>query len=474
MQWLIVYDSGTKPGAGYGLTYPSGGWNGPVLALGGVGGFMAGMLSSATQAGANSGPGVLLQVKIDDGQPATMLSGTNFSNYAIVNFSYEPLNYDPATNELMVSHTKNMAVADVITLSNAQNVLVGLPREDGTSMYLEVHPQEPSFQQLLIACGVSALKKERAIHAARVDRSGDRGMARVTANEKNPVPSGTSYAKDTFSSKSDTVTDQTAGLMWTKRDSGLAATWNDADQYCSKLQTGGYSDWRLPESSELNTLYDPANKTKICEEAKGVSECNSVGIRPEITINSFSIWSRTNGHDIAMPDWAPEGPVARTKKIFDFFNGTILDRTYNYGDKEVNGALCVRSTTDVKADVPAAPKIDPPSTATQSHSPGIHDFSVSRQEVNVGESVVVSFQVWPPPGESMVRADLWMADDLQGHPNGWRRIDGRSLSGSNSAQVEFQNRLKKPGNYWFGVHAITSANREAHEDQPIKVTVRPR
>ncbi len=54
-------------------------------------------------------------------------------------------------------------------------------------------------------------------------------------------------------------TDPATGLMWTKKDSGVASqlNWAQAANYCRGLQLDGYSNWRLPTIGELQGIYDP-------------------------------------------------------------------------------------------------------------------------------------------------------------------------------------------------------------------------
>ena len=50
-----------------------------------------------------------------------------------------------------------------------------------------------------------------------------------------------------------TVTDSTTGLMWQKETNPRMAP-KAAETYCEKLTVGGYTDWRLPNIKELNTI----------------------------------------------------------------------------------------------------------------------------------------------------------------------------------------------------------------------------
>ncbi|MBI5428265.1 MAG: DUF1566 domain-containing protein [Nitrospinae bacterium] len=52
------------------------------------------------------------------------------------------------------------------------------------------------------------------------------------------------------------VIDGKSGLAWAREDSwsqlGKCLTWLDAQDYVKNLQTGGFSDWRLPTMEELS------------------------------------------------------------------------------------------------------------------------------------------------------------------------------------------------------------------------------
>jgi hypothetical protein len=60
---------------------------------------------------------------------------------------------------------------------------------------------------------------------------------------------GEEIIKDTFNFK-----------MWQRSDGGPPRTWDEANQYCSELTTGGYADWRLPSITESETII---NYTRI-------------------------------------------------------------------------------------------------------------------------------------------------------------------------------------------------------------------
>jgi hypothetical protein len=52
------------------------------------------------------------------------------------------------------------------------------------------------------------------------------------------------------------VLDNLTGLMWA-RDAGMMKTnWAAGVSYCTNLSYGGYSDWRMPNRQEIDSLLD--------------------------------------------------------------------------------------------------------------------------------------------------------------------------------------------------------------------------
>ena len=53
-----------------------------------------------------------------------------------------------------------------------------------------------------------------------------------------------------------TISDHFTGLMWQKVPATDTLTWEKAIQYAEKLSLAGFSDWRLPNIKELNSIND--------------------------------------------------------------------------------------------------------------------------------------------------------------------------------------------------------------------------
>lgn len=72
----------------------------------------------------------------------------------------------------------------------------------------------------------------------------------------------------------DLVVDDQTGLIW--QDNGKAKTikrdWVGAKAYCRNLSFAGYSDWRLPDIKELQSIVDiKRHKPAIAESFKSVA-----------------------------------------------------------------------------------------------------------------------------------------------------------------------------------------------------------
>ncbi|MEM0965516.1 MAG: DUF1566 domain-containing protein [Verrucomicrobiota bacterium] len=65
------------------------------------------------------------------------------------------------------------------------------------------------------------------------------------------------YGVNQFEDNGDgTVTDTATGLMWSQRDSGKGLDWKGALEMAEESEFAGYSDWRLPNAKELQSIVD--------------------------------------------------------------------------------------------------------------------------------------------------------------------------------------------------------------------------
>ena len=71
------------------------------------------------------------------------------------------------------------------------------------------------------------------------------------------VRGNTAYGENNFLDNGDgTITDDATGLMWMQNDNGEGLNWEDALNYVDNFEFAGYSDWRLPNAKELQSIVD--------------------------------------------------------------------------------------------------------------------------------------------------------------------------------------------------------------------------
>lgn len=65
------------------------------------------------------------------------------------------------------------------------------------------------------------------------------------------------YSINNFEDNGDeTISDLATGLMWQKTDDGISRNWEEALKYAEDLKLSDYSDWRLPNAKELQSIVD--------------------------------------------------------------------------------------------------------------------------------------------------------------------------------------------------------------------------
>lgn len=94
------------------------------------------------------------------------------------------------------------------------------------------------------------------------------------------VRGNTTYGINDFQNKSDgTITDKATGLMWMAGDSEMGMNWEEALNYAENFEYAGYSDWRLPDVKELQSIID---------YKRSPSTTNSAAIDPLFTCTGIT------------------------------------------------------------------------------------------------------------------------------------------------------------------------------------------
>jgi hypothetical protein len=98
-----------------------------------------------------------------------------------------------------------------------------------------------------------------------------------------------------------TVLDTRTNLMWAAKDNGNNIKWPDAKSYCANYRGGGYSDWRMPTSSELAGLYDAKKEIPVaCNKSYSINVATDL-----IDITCYYLWaSETRDNLVGVPNAA--------------------------------------------------------------------------------------------------------------------------------------------------------------------------
>jgi len=105
----------------------------------------------------------------------------------------------------------------------------------------------------------------------------------------------TDYGNNQFTDNGDgTVTDIATELMWMQNDSGAGMIWKDALSYAENFEFAGYSDWRLPNAKELQSIVDYSRSPASSNSAAMESIFNCTQITNEAGVNDYPwYWSGT-------------------------------------------------------------------------------------------------------------------------------------------------------------------------------------
>jgi Protein of unknown function (DUF1566) len=84
-----------------------------------------------------------------------------------------------------------------------------------------------------------------------------------------------------------TVLDTRTNLMWAAKDNGSNIKWADAKSYCENYRGGGYTDWRMPTSAELESLYHAGKeRPAACNKSYSIHVATDL-----IDVTCYYLWA---------------------------------------------------------------------------------------------------------------------------------------------------------------------------------------
>mmetsp|Transcript_28612 Transcript_28612/g.37483 ORF Transcript_28612/g.37483 Transcript_28612/m.37483 type:complete len:437 (+) Transcript_28612:193-1503(+) len=170
-----------------------------------------------------------------------------------------------------------------------------------------------------------------------------KGYERDSANEQffvHYVRGNEDYGENVFSVEGDLISDASTGLTWMKNDSGSGMFWGDALDYCEDLEYEGYSDWRLPNAKELQSIVDYTRSPDKTDSASINALFLATKITNEAGEDDFPwYWTSTTHKAYQATSNSPPGGFA----VYVSFGRSLGNFLGDGNWIDVHGAGCQRS-----------------------------------------------------------------------------------------------------------------------------------
>jgi len=143
------------------------------------------------------------------------------------------------------------------------------------------------------------------------------------------VRGNTAYGQNSFIvNDGGTITDTATGLMWSQEDSGMALDWEEALAWAVEKNTEGYlgySDWRLPNAKELESIVDYARSPETTGTAAIDPMFNATTIVNEAGQDDYPCyWSGTT-HEKWTNVSGANGVYVAFGRAMGYMGGTWVD-----------------------------------------------------------------------------------------------------------------------------------------------------
>ena len=141
-----------------------------------------------------------------------------------------------------------------------------------------------------------------------------------------------------------TITDTSTGLMWMQNDNGSGILWENALSYAENFSFAGFSDWRLPDVKELQSIIDYSRSPSTTNSAaiNPIFNCTQITNEAGVTDYPFYMSSTTFSSQI---------PTRGTHACYVSFGRAMGYMSVFGGWIDVHGAGAQRS--DPKTGNPA-------------------------------------------------------------------------------------------------------------------------
>ena len=167
------------------------------------------------------------------------------------------------------------------------------------------------------------------------------------------VTGNTSYGMNLFADNGDsTVSDAATGLMWQKDDSA-STDWDDAVATCEGATTSIYSDWRLPNVKELQSIVDYTRSPDTDSSAAIDPIFNSTSFMNEEGVTDWGYyWASTTHQNINNNSThATYVSFGRALGYLNTMVGWEVLDVHGAGAQRSNGKLNIAAGADGSADI---------------------------------------------------------------------------------------------------------------------------
>lgn len=115
---------------------------------------------------------------------------------------------------------------------------------------------------------------------------------------------GVDWPNPRFTVSGDCVTDNITGLMWTKDGNRFGKrTWTQAISNANNLSLCGFTDWRLPNVLELESLVHAGYNKETCGSSKCSSNAAWLNTQGFTNVQLGYYWSATTDADVTDVTW---------------------------------------------------------------------------------------------------------------------------------------------------------------------------
>ncbi|MCT4613945.1 MAG: DUF1566 domain-containing protein [Marinifilaceae bacterium] len=144
-----------------------------------------------------------------------------------------------------------------------------------------------------------------------------------------------SYGKNNFKDNNDgTISDIATGLMWQQADDGNSRDWENSLKYAENSNFASYSDWRLPNAKELQSIvdYSKSPQTTNSPAIDDIFKCTEI-MYPDASGGHYPFYWTSTSHMDGENPYSSAVYIAFGEGLGQM-NNQVLD---------VHGAGCQRS-----------------------------------------------------------------------------------------------------------------------------------